>query len=112
VFGYRHRLRASCWSGAGFLFRAAMVVPASLFTVVQPLVIYGRARKQLTGARNGEIGLLFDEAGLTVTAARRIRRTGCGQLKQVKVRLRGWPPWLYSAEPGAFKDTEGIFGVL
>ncbi|MCI8454161.1 MAG: YcxB family protein [Lachnospiraceae bacterium] len=79
-------LIVSCWNGAGFLFRAVMVVFASLFTVIQPLVIYGRAKKRLAAAGNREIELLFDEAGLTVTADGRTQRTGWGQIRQVAVR--------------------------
>ena len=57
---------ATLWSGAAYWFRVAMILFLSLFTVIQPLVIYLMARNQLKGAGD-ELELLFNDKGIRVS---------------------------------------------
>ncbi len=50
---------------ANWIYRILMILGLSLFTVIQPIVIYSRAKKQLSGmSRDMEIG--FDDYGVHV----------------------------------------------
>lgn len=50
---------------ANWIYRILMILGLSLFTVIQPVVIYSRAKKQLSGmSRDMEIG--FDDYGVHV----------------------------------------------
>lgn len=60
-------LIAKYWSDVSWIYRTLMITGLSLFTVIQPLVIYNRAKKQLSGiSRDMEIG--FDDYGVHVRA--------------------------------------------
>ena len=53
------------WSDVNWIYRSLIVLGLSLFTVIQPIVIYGRAKKQLSGTpKDMEIG--FDDYGVHV----------------------------------------------
>lgn len=50
---------------ANWIYKILMILGLSLFTVIQPIVIYSRAKKQLSGmSRDMEIG--FDDYGVHV----------------------------------------------
>lgn len=58
-------LLVTFWADVSWMYRILMLLGASLFTVIQPLVIYHRAKKQLSGLnRSMEIG--FDDHGVHV----------------------------------------------
>ena len=53
------------WSTASDMYKGLMLIGCILFPVIQPLVIYGKARKQAAALPKGmELG--FDERGLHV----------------------------------------------
>ncbi len=58
-------LAVSYFQDANWIYRILIILGLSLFTVIQPLVIYSRAKKQLSGmSRDMEIG--FDDYGVHV----------------------------------------------
>ncbi|MCR5733725.1 MAG: YcxB family protein [Lachnospiraceae bacterium] len=62
------------WKKAAMWFRLLMIIFFSLFTVIQPLLIYVSCRNQLKmrnsadGQADGEMELVFTEKGLEITA--------------------------------------------
>lgn len=58
-------LIVSKWSDSSDIFRSAMAVFLLLFTVIQPLVIWLRARASLNGVFP-ELELTFSQAGVTI----------------------------------------------
>lgn len=59
-------LTAKFWDRAGDMAQVLMLFGCLLFPVVQPLVIYGKARAQVKMLPE-DVELLFDDAGLHVT---------------------------------------------
>ena len=75
----------SCWRDAGAAFRAGMVLFASLFTVIQPFVIWLKARKQVSGSAP-EMELYFGKNGLTVTVEGKQVLKSWKQIKSILVK--------------------------
>lgn len=78
-------LIVSCWRDAGTGFRLGMVLFASLFLVIQPLVIWNRARKQVS--KDGpEMELYFGGNGLTITSEGRQEIKTWAQIRSILVK--------------------------
>jgi hypothetical protein len=75
----------ACWRDAGIAPRIGMVLFASLFTVIQPLAIWFKAKRRLKGGMP-EVELLFDRSGLTVTSEGKTVHKSWGQIKGVAVK--------------------------
>lgn len=57
-------LLVSQWNEASDLFRGFMILGCSLFTIIQPLIIYNRARSQASGIRS--TNLQFTDKGIHI----------------------------------------------
>lgn len=53
------------FAGASILLKCLLIVAVSLFTIIQPLILYRRAVK-LAKANPGEVELLFDDNGMHI----------------------------------------------
>ena len=70
------------WGSSGLLFRCALILGCSLFTVIQPLLIYRRACAQ-AAALKAETELVFDDKGLHVTVGGVCNHISWNQIKRI-----------------------------
>ncbi len=73
------------WREFGMLGHILLVLAFLLFTVFQPALLYGRARRQAAGI-TGDTELLFDERGLCVRQDGKEQRLGWKQIRGVVKR--------------------------
>lgn len=73
------------WDRSPGWFRGVLLLFFSLFTVIQPLSIYSRARKQAL-AVSDEIELTFNDAGLTVSVNGKSEKKRWDQIIQITIK--------------------------
>ena len=79
-------LTAKFWSSVNIFMKVVLIIAMCLFTIIQPLAVYMRAKKQV-GATSHEMEISFDDSGIHVKSQNKKSNVKWSSIKGVSKKL-------------------------
>lgn len=100
-------LMVSRWNASGVIMKILLIFGLSLFTVIQPCIVYRRAKKQAAGIEQ-DTTVCFDDSGVHITVGQEKSDIRWGSIKKISKKPTMFV--LFSDTTHGFVLTDRVLG--